>query len=272
MIMLVAGLAACLALALVAVLYLGISLPRRVTRLVLEERRAADLARAEKAALKQATALDVQELVYALRGYHDEIAQRAAIAREITTEAAAEEVTRTTGALRELVRWLLELIGEDAVQTCRLPPGQAPVSGPAPTFHAPPVAPPCSAPVLQSNPACVAAGLARPKATPSGPIRSTPRSGDGLPRSTMRGLAPHGPDPGDSGERIGSTLASVNAPLAVPIPGNRPDTAARPTTPGPRTSAQTLVSMVAVSAPSARPALTVAIEHRGGDAHERGAT
>ena len=71
MIMLVAGLAACLALALVAILYLGTSLPRRVMRLVLEERRAADLARAEKAALKQATALDVQELVYALRGYHD---------------------------------------------------------------------------------------------------------------------------------------------------------------------------------------------------------
>jgi hypothetical protein len=142
---LVACLAAGLALALVVMIYLAASLPQRVARIVLQEREEADRARAEKAALKAATAAEVQVLVYALRTYHDEIAARASVAREITIRAAAEEVKRIVGPLRAFVECLGTLAGApyaealvdaDAGVETSPRPDHAPASRERPAPHA----------------------------------------------------------------------------------------------------------------------------------------
>jgi hypothetical protein len=232
-------------------------------RLVLDERIAADRVRAEGVALRQATALEVQNLVYALRGYHDEIHQRARIAREITTEAAAEEVARTVGPLRTLVEWTLEVLNAPIAAAVETAPraGHAPLSRDRPLTREPAIAPPGSAPALPSGPACVAVGLGtRPEPSASR-------------RSTVVGPVPAARDLGDSGAWIGP-IDHAQTPADVPAAnGERPGDLACTPPGGPRRPvAVTLVSMVAVSASSARPAPTVEIAPDASANRDRGAS
>jgi hypothetical protein len=257
MLALTASLAAGLALALTTVLYLAIVLPQRVMRLLLEERLAEEnRARAENLAFKQTAAIEVQTLVYALRSYHDEIAQRASIAKEITTEAAAEEVTRLVSPLRGLIEWALVVIGEpfaDAVETTPRP-SHMPASRDRPLTRAPAIAPPGSASGLPSWPALIAAGLGPRPGPPAHGMQEHRRT------SAIVGLAPPARDLGDSVEWIGP-IAPADTPVDVRSEDtNRPDDAPRPVPPGPwrsLASAPTLVSMVTAIEPSPRAASTV---------------
>lgn len=231
-----------LMLALGAVLYLAIVLPRRVMRLVLEERAATDDARTEKAALRAATAVEVAGIVCELRAYHEEIADRARTAREITTAAAAEEVAHLVRYLRALVAWLQAVadaryaqaraamdagVADDDVpppdrEAATQRPGQTPTSPAPPPPQAPGSAPPVSVSALSSDPAQRAAGLGRPKAAPltkSGPPRPPPRpSGAPSPTSSRAGLGSPPADLGDSGAWVGlgAALKDVEARLEVP--------------------------------------------------------
>jgi len=276
-------------LALAAVHYLAVFLPRRVMRLVLEERAATDHARAEKTALKDVTAVEVAGIVRELRAHRDEIASRARAARDITTAAAAEEVTGIVRHLRALVEWLqgfadaryAQAVPDREATTRR--PGPAPASHAHPSSRASASVPPVSVPAPSCDPAQRAAGLARPNAasaTKSGPPRPPPRSSDAPSATSTRvGLGPPDRDSGDSGAWIGlgASLNEVEANLEVPkdvedrvvgkvlaeraarASGN----AALPMPPPARRSlgsAPTLVSMVAVAEPSPRSVRPVAIE------------
>ena len=254
---LVVGLAAGLALALCAVLYLALVLPRRVMRLVREERLAAEVrARADTGALKQAIAVEVQGLVYALRGYHDEIHQRARIAREITTAAATEEIARIVGPLRGLLTWLLAAAGEpfppDIPTTPK--PAHVPISRERLPTRPPAVAPPGSSVSLPPGPALTAVGLGpRPERAASAPERAPPPPSGARARArdSGAGIAPPRTEaPSESGD--------LERPSSSPA---RPPFPATPT----------LVSVVAIGKSGARPDAKVVIEHRRSE-QDRGAS
>ena len=159
------------------VLYLAVSLPRRVMRLVVMEWAATEHARSETSALKGAATTEVATLVAALRTYHDEIGERTRIAREITTAASAEEVASIVRDLRALLTWLIALADELYARTAH-------VDREAQTRRG--SEPPAVAKVTTSGPP---ASLS----TPSGGPRSQTMIGLGLEAPAAAEVEAHGP-------------------------------------------------------------------------------
>jgi hypothetical protein len=174
-----------LLLALGAVLYLAVSLPRRVRHLVLEAWTATARAHLESATIKAEACVVVNGIVGNLRAYDREMA------------ASAADMARTVRYLSALLDWF------DALATARYappgheattqPPGRQAAASPAPPSpDASTVEPRGSAPTLSSDPAHRAAGLSGPNAAPmtkSGSPRLAPRSsGAPVRQPTMAGL------------------------------------------------------------------------------------
>jgi hypothetical protein len=208
-----------LLLALGAVLYLAVSLPRRVRHLVLEAWTATAHAHLESATIKAEACVVVNGIVVDLRAHHREMA------------ASVANVARTVRYLSALLDWFDALAharyappGRDA--TTHLPGREAAASPAPPSPDASTVEPPGSAPTLSSDPAHRAAGLSGPNAAPmtkSGPPRLAPRSsGAPVRQPTMAGLGALDPAgdagpprpplsrrPLDSAATLPSTVASI---------------------------------------------------------------
>ncbi|MFT3769638.1 MAG: hypothetical protein QM820_29735 [Minicystis sp.] len=189
-----------LAVALAAVVYLAVVLPRRFARLMLAEQAKGDArALAAKAALLAASSAEVAVIVQPLRALLEEQTRQALAARELATVAAASEVDRITGTLRALVEWLAAFANARYVQAVaetqaapetKPSPERVPVSRERQSPRVPAIAPPGSVEPKPPEPAHRAAGLTRPAAptqTPTAPVAS----GDGeRRRGAVLGLAP----------------------------------------------------------------------------------
>jgi hypothetical protein len=196
-----------LLLALGAVLYLAVSLPRRVMRLVVMEWAATGHARSDKGALEVATRNEVATLVAALRAYHDEIGERARIAREITTAASAEEVASIVRDLRasaeevaSIVRDLGTLLTWLAALTDDLYVRAVHVDREARTGRG------AELPAIASVPT---SGPLDPPSTPSGGPTSDTMIGLGIPAPGGAEVEAHGP--GSAPTQVSPLPAAKNA-------------------------------------------------------------
>jgi len=186
-----------LVLALGALAYLLLRLPRRVMDLVVDERAAAETAQTENAALKQATAVEVAAIVRELRRYDEHAARR--------TRAAEEQVARMVAHGYALVLWLQAFA--EAQHAAR------PVDRNAPTARATALASPGSAPAQPPAPAhVVSVAPPTPGAAEGTPLRTAPRPAGASPAT------PRTP-PGRPAFGSAPTLLSPAAPLAPPAAG-----------------------------------------------------